>query len=201
MLGHIRRHQKWLMIVIAGLTIISFVYFLDPTTGRRSRGRSIFSRGAREFGSVNGRAIGEEEYSTMKREAHLRFFLNYGRWPGEDEATRQMFDAERQTLEWIFANEKVDELNFHVSEDAVTDWIANAFRDRSSGTFRVETYQNFVQQTLRQRGYSEADLVRFVRHQVGVEHLSMVAGLSGALVPPREAEALYREQNEQLSTD
>ena len=189
------------MIVIAGLTIISFVYFLDPTTGRRSRGRSIFSRGAREFGSVNGRTISEAEFVQMKREAQLRFFLNYGRWPGEDDVSRQMFDADRQTLEWIFLIEKVNELNTPVSDDAVTDWIANAFRDRNSGTFRVETYQNFVQQPLRQRGYSEADFLRFVRHQVGVQHLAMLAGLSGGLVTPREAEALYREENEQLSTE
>ena len=90
MLGQIRRHQKWLMIVIAGLTIISFVYFLDPTTGRRGRGRSIFSRGAGDYGSINGRTISEEEFSQMKREAVLRFFLDYQRWPGEDETTRQM---------------------------------------------------------------------------------------------------------------
>src|SRR2546428_63419 len=201
MLGHIRRHQKWLMILIAGLTIISFVYFLDPTTGRRSRGRSIFSRGTRDYGSVNGRTLSEEEFSRMKREARLRFFVNYGRWPEEDESSRQMFDADRQALEWIFLIEKVNELNIQVSDDAVTDWIANAFRDRNSGAFRVETYQNFVQQPLRQHGYSEADLVRFIRHQVGFQHLLVLAGLSGGLVSPREAEALYREENEQLSTE
>ena len=136
------------MIVIAGLTIVSFVYFLDPTTGRRGRGRSIFSRGGGDYGSINGRTISEEEFAQMKREAVLRFFLNYQRWPGEDETTRQMFDADRQTLEWIFLVEKVNELNIKVSDDAVTDWIANAFRDRNSGTFRVETYQNFIQQSL-----------------------------------------------------
>ena len=192
------------MTVFAAAVIISMVQFLDPTTGRRGRGRSIFSmfsRGTRDHGSVNGRAISEEEFSQMKREAQLRFFVTYGRWPGEDEATRQMFDADRQTLEWIFVLEKVNELNIHVSEDAVTDWIANAFRDRNSGTFRVETYQNFVQQPLRQHGYSEADLLQFVRHQAGVQQLSALAGLSGGLVTPREAEVLYREENEQLSSE
>jgi peptidyl-prolyl cis-trans isomerase D len=198
MLAHIRRHQKWLFILIAGLTIISFVYFLDPTTGR---GPSIFSRGANDFGSINGRTLSKEEFSQMKREARLRFFVNYQRWPEEDETSRQMFDADRQALEWIFLVEKANELNVQVSDDAVTDWIANAFRDRTSGAFRVETYQNFVQQGLRQHGYSEQDLVRFVRHQVGVQHLSMLAGLSGGLLTPREAEALYRQENEQLSTE
>jgi hypothetical protein len=201
MLRNIRRHQKWLFIVIAGLTIISFVYFLDPTTGRRGGGRGILSRGAGGYGSINGRTISEEEFVEMKREARLRFFVTYQRWPEEDETSRQMFDADRQTLEWIFLVEKANELKIQVNEDAVTDWIANAFRDRTSGAFRVETYQNFVQQQLRQHGYSEADLVRFVRHHVGVQHLSVLAGLSGGLVTPREAEALYRQENEQLSVE
>jgi hypothetical protein len=191
------------MIVIAGLTIISFVYFLDPTTGRRGRGRSIFSlsRGAGDYGSVNGRSVSEEEFSRMKHEAILRFRVVYGRWPGEDETSRQMFDPDRQTLEWIFLVEKADELNVQITEEAVTDWIANAFRDRTTGSFRVETYQNFLQQQLRQHGYSEADFVRFIRHHVAVQHLLTLAGLSGALLTPREAEALFREENEQLATE
>src|SRR2546425_10903497 len=115
MLGQIRRHQKWLMIVIAGLTIISFVYFLDPTTGRRGGGRSIFSRGAREHGSVNGRPISQEEFSQMKREVRLRFLVSYGHWPEEDEAGRQMFDADRQALEWIFLAEKGNELKLQAN--------------------------------------------------------------------------------------
>ena len=189
------------MIVIAGLTIISFVYFLDPTTGRRGGGRSIFSRGTREHGSVNGRPISQEEFSQMKREVRLRFLVSYGHWPEEDEAGRQMFDADRQALEWIFLAEKVNELNIQVNDEAITDWIANAFRDRNSGSFRMEAFQNFVQQQLRQQRYSEQDFVRFVRHQVGVQQLSVLAGLSGSLVTPLEAEALYRQENEPLYTE
>src|SRR5437870_5741442 len=101
MLGQIRRHQKWLWVLIAGATIISFVIFLDPTTGRRGGGRGIFSSGSSEFGYINGRAIGAEEYELMKREAHLRFRRLYGRWPDQDEASRQMFDPVRQTQERI----------------------------------------------------------------------------------------------------
>jgi len=188
MFGHIRRHQKWLMIIFATVVIISMVQFLDPTTGRRGRG-NIFSRGS-DHGSINGRPISEREFLEMKHEARLRFFATAGRWPEEDETSRQMFDADRQALEWIFLTEKANELNIRVDDDAITDWIANAFRDRSTGTFQVETYQNFVQQSLRQHGYSEADLVRFVRHHVGVQHLYTLAGLSGGLVTPKEAEAL-----------
>ena len=59
------------MIVIAGLTIISFVYFLDPTTGRRGGRSNIFSRGSSEFASINGRGIGADEYEQARSEARL----------------------------------------------------------------------------------------------------------------------------------
>ncbi len=189
------------MMLIAGLTILSFVYFLDPTTGRRGGGRGVFSRRGGAYGSINGRSIGEEEYTRMRREAYLGFLATYGHWPDEDETTRQMFDADRQTMQWIFLLEKVNELHIQINDDAVTDWIANVFRDRTTGSFRVEQYQNFVQQQLRQRRYTEHDFARFVRHQVAIQHLSVLAGLGGGLVTPREAEALYREENEQLSTE
>jgi hypothetical protein len=204
MLGQIRRHQKWLWFVIAGLTIISFVVFIDPSTGRRGGGggRGFFSRaGGGEFGYINGRAIGAEEHEQMKREAYLHFLLYSGRWPDEDETTRQMFDADRQTLERIFLVEKVNELKIQVSDEGVTDWIAGAFRDRTSGGFQIETYQNFFQQRLRPHGYTEQDFVGFVRHQAAIEHLYAVGGLSGGLVTPREAETLYRQENEQISAE
>src|SRR5437773_960307 len=105
MLGHIRRHQKWLWVLIAGATIISFVIFLDPTTGRRGGGRSIFGGRTGDYGSINGRAISPEEFGQI------------------------------------------------------------------------------------------------VRHEAGIEHLFALGGLSGGLVAPREAEALYRQENEQLATE
>ena len=201
MLAHIRRHQKWLLALIASATIISFVIFLDPSTGRRGGGRSIFSGRSSEYGSINGRAIRAEEFEQMKREAYLRFRLFYGRWPEQDETGRQLFDPERQTMERIFLKETVGELNIQVSDEAVTDWIASAFRDPNGGGFRMEAYQQFFERELRLRRYTEQDFIRFVRHEAGIEHLYAVAGLSGYLVTPREAEALYRQENEQLSTE
>jgi len=201
MLGQIRRHQKWLWVLIAGATIVSFVIFLDPTTGRRGGGRGIFGGGSGEFGYINGRAIHAEEYGQMKREAYLRFRRLYGRWPEQDEASQQWFDPNRQALERIFLVGKLNELNIQVSDEAVMDWIASAFRDREGGSFRMDNYQRFYQGDLRPRGYTEQDFIRFVRHEVGAEHLFAVAGLSGSLVTPREAEAMFGQENEQLSTE
>src|SRR5438445_9512831 len=104
MFAHIRRHQKWLLAVVVGATIISFVAFLDPSTGRRGGGRSIFSHGTGDYGSINGRAISLEEYDEVKREALLAYLLSTGRWPEEDEASQQFFNLDRAVatrLAWL----------------------------------------------------------------------------------------------------
>src|SRR6266513_2075810 len=130
MLGHIRRHQKWLWVLIAGATIISFVIFLDPTTGRRGGGRSIFGGRTGDYGSINGRAISPEEFGQMKQEAKLEYLFSAGRWPGEDEAARQFFDLDRRTLERIFLIEKVHDLNIQVGDEAAGVWWLRAKRSR-----------------------------------------------------------------------
>src|SRR6266567_1266503 len=127
MLAHIRRHQKWLWVLIAGATIISFVYFLDPTTGRRGGRSNIFSRGSSEFASINGRGIGADEYEQARGEARLEYLFSAGRWPEEDENSRQFFNLDTQTLRRLFLVEKLHDLNIRASEEAVADWIARAF--------------------------------------------------------------------------
>jgi len=107
MLAHIRRHQRWLWAVIATLTIISFVYFLDPSTGRRGGGRSIFSGEPSDYGYFNGRAITAEEYEQMKQEARLEYLFSSGRWPEEAEGGQQFFNLAVQVPRRLLFAEKL----------------------------------------------------------------------------------------------
>ena len=97
--------------------------------------------------------------------------------------------------------EKVRELRVEVSEEAAADWIAATFRDRESGKFSPAVYRRFVQTELPRARLSEGDFLRFARHEAGIQHLLSLAGLSGALITPREAEALCRHENEQVNTE
>src|SRR5438093_13520611 len=153
MFASIRRHQKWLWLVIIIFVIISFVVYLDPSySGRHGRRRS---GGAGSFGSVNGRDLTAEEIIQAKREARLRFFLNYGRWPEHDETTRQFYDEDRELAQRLFLFEKIRELDVRVGDAAVADWIAHNFRDRERGQFRWEMYQQVLQRVLHPADYTE----------------------------------------------
>jgi hypothetical protein len=203
MFASIRRHQKWLWIVIMSLTIISFVVLMDPSTsGRRgARGGRGGGSGKHAYGTINGRSLSYEELIAAVDEAKLNFWMMSGRWPDEDQASRQMFNVDRQLRERLFFLEALKEQNIEVSDEAVADWIARNFPDREQGRFSPALYQQFLQTTLPHVGMTEADFVKFVRHQVGMQQILSVAGVTGGLVPPREAEALYRRENEQFSTE
>ncbi|HUL51498.1 MAG TPA: SurA N-terminal domain-containing protein [Candidatus Nitrosotalea sp.] len=199
MFASIRRHQKWLWIVIMVLVIISFVVYLDPSySGRRGFRRQ---RGpSQEFGTVNGRPLSREEFLDAYQDVRLESKFSTGRWPEEDEAGRRMFNADNGIRQRLVLLEKARELGIRVNDEAVADWIANVFRDPKTGKFNMEEYRQFVVQTLRPEGVTEADLQRFARNQIAISHLYKLAGMSGGLVSRGDAEAAYRQESEQMNT-
>jgi hypothetical protein len=199
MFESIRRHQKWLWIVIMTLTIISFVAFFSPRSQRGYSSGGMFGDD-KAVGSINGRDIGREEYLDAVKEARLRYYLSYGQWPRDDEMTRRLGLMERETRNRIVLLEKLKEFDIRVSDTATAEWISEVWRDPTQHKFRYDAYDQFVKIELPQKGLAKGDFERFARHEVGIEHLISVAGLGGKLVTPQEAETLYRRENEQIDT-
>ena len=201
MFASIRRHQKWLMGVIMTLTIISFVILMDPSYSGRKGGGRLGRGGKATVGQINDRDISTDEFVQAYHEAIIRFRLYTGRWPEQDETSRQMFDPDRAVQERLLLLEKLRELRVEVSEAAAADWIAGVFRDRDSSKFSPEVYRRFVQTELPRARLAEGDFLSFARHEAGIQHVLSLAGLSGALITPREVEALCRRENEQVNTE
>ncbi|MBM3839022.1 MAG: hypothetical protein FJ398_13850 [Verrucomicrobia bacterium] len=197
MFQSIRRHQKWLWLVITTLTIISFVIFFSPQ--QTQRGSSQIGSGA-VIGTINGRPITREEYLNTYREAELRYLFSTGNWPREDEMSRQMGIMDRETRNRLLLVQKLKEFNIQVSETSIAQWIVEAFQDRATGKFRQEDYDGFIKLRLPQQNLVEADFQRFVRHEVGIQHLIALTGLTGKLITPQEAEIIFRRENEQADT-
>ncbi|MBI2927027.1 MAG: SurA N-terminal domain-containing protein [Verrucomicrobia bacterium] len=195
MIGTIRKHQTWLWAVIITAIVVSFVIYFTPTSQVGS-GRMADDG---DFGSLDGRPITRDEFLEAYRESRLMYLFRYGDWPDRN-AERFGFDAERETRSRLLMIHKLKDLNVQVSQEAIEQWIAHspAFRRRDEKIFSAETYQSFLQNTLPNGGVTPVDFQRYVAHEIGVQQLFAVAGLSGALIPPREAEAQYRQENEQV---
>jgi peptidyl-prolyl cis-trans isomerase D len=193
MFNHIRRHQKWLWILISTLVIFSFVWYFNPQNSFSDVGS-----GQAYVGTIDGEKIPLTEYRQAELETVLSLYMQYGQWPDKDDMMRQMKMVERQTPNRLFLLHKARDLDIRVTEDAAAAWIAHTFRDPQTKTFNKDAFNRFVTERLGERGISRKQFTEFARHQVAIEHLVSVAGASGKLVTPQEAEGVYREQNEEV---
>src|SRR5947209_6524808 len=119
MFGTIRRHQTWLWVIIAGLTIISFVIF-GPTNTKLG---NALSKDQPTFGSIGGHPISRNQFLDAKREVYLRYFLgNNSQWPDKDpNAAKMGFDADRETYYRLMMIAKQEQLGVHISPEAVAE--------------------------------------------------------------------------------
>jgi hypothetical protein len=190
MFGTIRRHQTWLWVIVAGLTIISFVIF-GPTNTKL--GNALSNKENSSFGTIGGKAIDATDFVNAEREVYLRYFLaNNSQWPDTDpNAVKNGFNAERETYFRLMLIAKQKEHGIQVSTEAV----AELARQILGPTLSFDTFEERI---LKPKGMTAGDFERFLRHDLGMQQLFTVAGLSGKLVTPQEAEELYRKEHQEV---
>lgn len=199
MFSSIRRHQRWLWIVVSFFVIISFVVYFSPNVGF---GGPDSQGGEIALATIDGKTIQRGDYVQALNEARLRYRMYNGEWPNDSARTRQMgFDLESETQSRLVMLARARELGISADDDAVAEWITTSFQDKDNPGSKVERYNQFVATVLKPAGYSSSDFEQFVRHELAVQHLVFLGGLSGRLVTPQQAESKYREMNEEIETE
>lgn len=197
MFDSIRRHQKWLWVIIIVVVIISFVVFFNPSTQMGGGYQET------DFGSINGRKITREAYLAANQEAEINYLFRTGEWPGGSEFTRQNFDGEQQTMSRLLLIDKIAEFGLEATDESVANWIKTqpVFRDRNTLAYNPAAFNQFISQVLPQSKarISARDFYRFVRHEIGIQQMITTVGAGGKLVTPAEAETAYRQLNEQVN--
>jgi len=192
MFGTIRRHQSWLWFVIIGAMIIGLLWWTDQTTGRT--GGAGGGRGG-NAPQINGKTITAKMLGEAEKDARLFYFLNTGKWPEQDrERVQQMgFDVETEAYLRLFRSGKAEEAGVRVSDQAIVDTVHRILRD-----YPID---KFVKEALEPNGLNAIDFERFVTRYAADQQLISVVGAAGHLIPPAEAEAIYRRENEELTGD
>ncbi len=189
------------MVVIAGLTIISFVYFMGSGTGRSGRNGS---GGSDNYGKLYGHDLTGEEVSQSERDFDIYFLLNNGEWPVKDKNVSETTIEQQIYLNLMFAA-KAKSMGIAVPDDAVADAAAQWLRSPSLlehlHTSSPISASQFEEGVLKKNGFTSADFEHAVRMQLVIEQLRMALGLSGALVTPQEAAALYDRDHMEASTE
>jgi hypothetical protein len=195
MIGTIRKHQKWLWLVIVTITVLTFVVFFSPY----SRMNSGAGGGrAQDFGIINGEHISPDTYYNARNEVELRYFFSSGgHWP-EEPGRRANFDLDREAYFWLLIVQKQEQYGIHVGVDEIAQYA----RQLLSGFQRagISSPDVFFSQVLQPHGMRADDFERYVRHTLGLEELAALVGLSGKLVTPEEVKGLYVRENEEMAT-
>ena len=190
MFGTIRRHQNWLWIVIIAIIVVSFVVFFSPDVNFGGGGRQTSG----QHGSINGQPVSDRDFYSALGEAHINHLFRTGQWPGNDQAAQDSLS--RDALSRVFLIGKLKELDIKVSDEAV----ARLTRDRLPREL-ADNLGRFVKEHLEPNGSNMEILERYLRHETGIQQLVQVASSSAKLLQPREAEILYRKENERLNVD
>jgi hypothetical protein len=192
MIGTIRKHVGWLWWLIAGLTIISFVFFMGAGPVRSGGGGS-----GGEFGRLYGRQITAQDFARAKAEVYLYYWAHNGQWPDKnpdytaDDLTRDIYIR-------LMLDQKARQLDIHVGQDALVAAANDFLRSLGHDGQPVDVVK-FTEQVLAPEGLSLADLQNFLRDELAIQQMVQTLGLSGALVTPQEASRLYDHENQEVS--
>ena len=193
MIGTIRKHSSWLWIIIAGLTIVSFVYFMGTGPARNGGGRGA----GNDFGTLYGKEISAENYMQAKREYYFYYWLHNGALPDHNARVKSE-EIERETYVRLMLLRKAQKLGVHVSEDAMVS-AANEFLRASGRNGQPLQMDQFVSQVLAREGFTLADFRNYLRSDLTIQQLITTLGLSGTFVTPQEVAQLYDREHQEVS--
>ena len=193
MIGTIRKHSKWLWILVAGLTIISFVVFMGSGPARNGGMRA--SGGG--YGSIYGQPVTAQEFLRARGDFFIFYWAHYGQWPDKN-GSLTSDEIERETYIRLVLAKKAEKLGIHIGDDAVAA-AAGEFLRSVGRSGQTVSLAEFNEKVLAPENLGVGNLQNFLRSELAVQQLIQVLGLAGALVTPQEAGLLYDQGHHEVS--
>jgi hypothetical protein len=187
MFGTIRKHQTWLWVIIIVVISLSMVVFFSSDVSLTG-GPGQAAKG--EFGTIDGKPITQSEFFGAYKEPRLGEYLRSGKWPGSDDATTRM--VERQAINRVYLIHKMRQMDIEPSEKAIGLIVQEQIRDYP--------YAAFERDFLKPNGLTAADYERFVRNEAAIRQLVASAAITSRLVDPKDAETLWKRENQEIDT-
>src|SRR5258707_2050831 len=181
MLDTLRKRQRTLLIIITGVTIITFVVFLNPST--RMRGGP-----GGEIGKINGRSVTVEDVQKLYNIPGLAYGL------GLTDFVQRLIPADARTQDeqnlgfaWnlLLLRDEAKALQTDPPDDVIRNAEKNLPVFQTDGHFDQEKYQKFTV-IASMRGFTPADIDNVVADSLRVEN---VFHLVTAAAPMPEAMA------------
>ena len=193
----IRRKQKWLFAAIAIPVIFGFVILFTPDAEDR-----LFGRGGQaesgSYGQLNGEMVTRNQWleaqSILLAPIRMRFG---GQLPN---LNNDFMDSQIPNI--LREQVLMQRYGIKPSQDDSINWISRFIDSQLEGVPAVSRpthQQEYSRMTAAVGG--DGPLLALARHQVGVDQLRRLSGVSGILLSAKEAEIRYRENNEQYEAE
>lgn len=176
-------------MVIAGLTIISFVFFMG-------QGGTRYNARNGGLGILYGKPVTQEALAAAQREFLIYYWRQYGEFPDKNpNFSRTEMDKETYVRLMLIA--KAKQLGIYVNENNQVT-AAEEFLTMI-GRGKPVQLSAFVERVLQPEGLNAADFQRFITDDLTIEQLIRSLGLSGELISPQEASQLFDRSYQEYS--
>jgi hypothetical protein len=178
----IRKHQRWLMFVIAVLTIIAFAWLYNTTDLERV-GTNIVAK-------IYGRDVMQVDVERSVRNYQLALALGQFQLVRDLSGQAQTEEEAANNFIWnlmILQHESAS-LGVEPSAQAVVERIKTLPVFQTGGQFDPLKYSEFLQQQLAPRGFTERQLESVIKDSLRLEAVKSLVE-SPAVVLPVEVEA------------
>ena len=185
MLETIRKRQRVLLVVVTVLTIVSFVWFMNPTRTRDTPQAVI--------GKIYGRSITVEELTKVDRSAQIAYLLQFSDLLHQLVPQQGSQEQQREAFAWnvLLIRDEAKRLQLDPSVEEIRNAERSMAMFQTDNQFDAPKYQQMVD-LLKKNGMSAADLDNVVADNLRFQKIAAIIRGSAPL-----PEALYRETYEQ----
>ena len=182
----IRKHQRWLMALIAFLTIIAFA-FLYNTTEMDRVGSNIVAR-------IYGREVMTVDVERAIRVYQLALALGQFDLVRDLSGQAQTEDEAANNFIWnlMVLQHEARSLGVEPGNQAVIDRIKTLPVFQTSGQFDPVKYANFMQEQLAPRGFTERQLEDVIKDSLRLAGVKALVQSPALLLPGEVEPALQR---------
>jgi peptidyl-prolyl cis-trans isomerase D len=200
MINTFRKHQKWLMIVITVLVIISFSWFFVKTDPRALRSNTA--------GNLYGHAISDIEIGRggrlfqLARNLGMSEFLVdlLGQWRPQHAKTQSEAQREAEeefAIDLIILRHEAEALGIRPTTTEIASVVTKMRAFHGDAGFDLKKYNDIVQNALGPLGFSETQIEELAADQIRLERVKDLVG-TGVTVSPSESKTNFEQAYSKL---
>jgi hypothetical protein len=182
----IRKHQRWLMLLIAALTIIAFAFLYNTTEMDRV--------GSNMVAKIYGRNVMQVDIEKAVRNYQLALALGQFEMVRDLAGQAQSEDEAASNFIWnlMVMQHEAQTLNIEPGTEAVVSRIKGLPVFQKDGQFDPVKYSDFVQRQLAPRGFTERQLEDVIRDALRLQEIKSLVESPAVVLPGDIEPALAR---------